>query len=420
MEMPRYYVGILVSIIIFGLLVTIHPVLAVIQLLYIPLAVYPVRKMMKSIDTDVNSVVKSNAEISQLKGDIFQAIEFIKLSCLEDRKLSEIDAKNQHINKVWGRLSALDSLSGIWTTGFVTVLFTGITFSIGIMLMASDVIHVGQLVSCITYVGILYAHINAALQMSIRKRKEEVEYGKSFSYLTLSGEEDENTGKKDFEFSSDIIVHGLSYSYDGKPVLNNLDLTIGKGKWIGLTGPSGSGKSTLLDLLMKLYPVDDGMISIDGTDLNEFNSFSLRRNITKVTQDIYLFPGTIAENMRLMNENLTDAQLIDALEFASLGEWFRNLQEGLNTDVGEMGKLMSGGEKQRLSIAMGYLRGSSVYLLDEITSALDENNERIIAENFKKLQGNGCTIVSVTHDPSFMVYADEMYEMNDGKAIRLN
>ena len=190
-----------------------------------------------------------------------------------------------------------------------------------------------------------------------------------------------------------------------------------KGIWTGIVGKSGSGKSTILDLIMKLYFVDDGMIYFDNTDINKINSFDIRKKITKITQDIYLFPGTIESNLKLVNENITNEEIEKVIKFVCLDEYISSLPDGLKTDVGEAGKLMSGGEKQRLSLAMGLLRNNKILLLDEVTANLDSTTEKIISTNLKKLVDNGYTIISISHKEEFLKYCDVIYTIEDGTVI---
>lgn len=419
-ELSKFYVYIIISIIIFIILLFLNPIIALIQLLYFPIAYFPVKKIMKNIDLEVQEIVKTNAEINQIKGDVFKAIEFIKLNRLENKKIKEVEKHNERINKIWGKVAALDTMSGIWSSGFVTVLFTGISFGVGALLVLNNVFNfqIGQLVSCITYIGLLYGYFNTILQTNIDKKKKEAEFEKIFSYLELKGEREENKDKQLLTFNNSITFKKCNFNYnENVKALNNLSMKFKKGIWTGIVGKSGSGKSTILDLIMKLYFVDDGMIYFDNTDINKINSFDIRKKITKITQDIYLFPGTIESNLKLVNENITNEEIEKVIKFVCLDEYISSLPDGLKTDVGEAGKLMSGGEKQRLSLAMGLLRNNKILLLDEVTANLDSTTEKIISTNLKKLVDNGYTIISISHKEEFLKYCDVIYTIEDGTVI---
>ena len=419
-DLSKFYVYIIISIIIFIILLFLNPIIALIQLLYFPIAYFPVKKIMKNIDLEVQEIVKTNAEINQIKGDVFKAIEFIKLNRLENKKIKEVEKHNDRINKIWGKVAALDTMSGIWSSGFVTVLFTGISFGVGALLVLNNVFNfqIGQLVSCITYIGLLYGYFNTILQTNIDKKKKEAEFEKIFSYLELKGEREENKDKQLLTFNNSITFKKCNFNYnENVQALNNLSIEFKKGIWTGIVGKSGSGKSTILDLIMKLYFVDDGMIYFDNTDINKINSFDIRKKITKITQDIYLFPGTIESNLKLVNENITNEEIEKVIKFVCLDEYISSLPNGLKTDVGEAGKLMSGGEKQRLSLAMGLLRNNKILLLDEVTANLDSTTEKIISTNLKKLVDNGYTIISISHKEEFLKYCDVIYTIEDGTVI---
>lgn len=419
-DLSKFYVYIIISIIIFIILLFLNPIIALIQLLYFPIAYFPVKKIMKNIDLEVQEIVKTNAEINQIKGDVFKAIEFIKLNRLENKKIKEVEKHNDRINKIWGKVAALDTMSGIWSSGFVTVLFTGISFGVGALLVLNNVFNfqIGQLVSCITYIGLLYGYFNTILQTNIDKKKKEAEFEKIFSYLELKGEREENKDKQLLTFNNSITFKKCNFNYnENVKALNNLSMEFKKGIWTGIVGKSGSGKSTILDLIMKLYFVDDGIIYFDNTDINKINSFDIRKKITKITQDIYLFPGTIESNLKLVNENITNEEIEKVIKFVCLDEYISSLPDGLKTDVGEAGKLMSGGEKQRLSLAMGLLRNNKILLLDEVTANLDSTTEKIISTNLKKLVDNGYTIISISHKEEFLKYCDVIYTIEDGTVI---
>lgn len=422
-DMSRYYVNIVMAVIIFIIMLWVSPVLGVLQLLYLPIAYFPVRGIMKNIDKEVQTIVTLNAEMNQVKGDIFKAIEFIKLARLEQKKLAEVSLRNDKVNGVWGKVAALDGLSGAWANAFASVLFKGLTFGIGAVFVISAVhtMQIGQLVAIITYGALYYANVNSILQTQINKRKKNSEYEKLFSFLNLSGERERDKDKSTFCLRRCIEFRHCNFSYDSKEnVLKNMDLRLEAGQWTGLVGPSGQGKSTILDIILKLYSVEDGAVYVDDQDLNEVSCFSIRENITKIAQDIYLFPGTIEDNLRLVCPDISEEKIWEALRFACLDEYVAALPKGIRTDVGEAGKLMSGGERQRLSIAMGVLRGNKILLLDEVTSNLDVVLEEKLAEHFNELLRKGYTIISISHRMGFLKYAQNVYEIRDGesKAIR--
>lgn len=419
-ELSRLYVCCSISaIIIVGITLLINPMIGLVQLLYIPFIVFPVKFIMRSVSKEVQEVVDRNAVINQKKGDTFQAIEFVKLNRLESRRIQDVAKENDAINKLWGKIAALDNLSDLWSNGFATELFTGITFAVGTLLILLAMgLHVGQLISILSYCALYYSHMNLVVKTMAEKKKKESEYSSVFSYLKLQGEREANANKKKLSFQDKIQFSDCSFSYNGsEPVLDHLNLTIEKGKWTGIVGESGSGKSTVFDLIMKLYDAPAGQLFIDGVDIHMIDCFSVRDTFTKITQDVFLFPGTIADNLKMMKPDATPEELQEALRFACLENYVSELPNGIFTDVGEAGKLMSGGERQRLSIAMGILRGNQTIFLDEVTANLDEETEAQLAEHFFTLRKKGYTIVSISHRKEFLKYADKIYSVQSGKAI---
>lgn len=421
-SLPRYYIDILMSIVTLILMITINPILGCVQILYLPLILLPMKKIMKSTENEINIVVENNAKMTQVKGDIFKAIEFIKTARLEEKKLTEIKQANTKINQVWGKVAALDTLTGIWSSGFMTLLFTGVTFGLGAYFIFDDLFAftLGSLVTIMSYVSTYYAKVNVVLNTKVNKKKEDANFKEVMSYLKLKDEREDNNNLSNFEFKDNIIFNNLTFSYDNeKTILENLNLEIKYNKWTSIIGETGSGKSTLFDLILKLYLAKENEILIDGIDILQVNAFSIRENITKVSQNIYLFPGTILDNMKLIKSELTDDDINEVLEIACLRDFISSLPNGLNTDIGEMGKLMSGGEKQRLSLAMGLLRGCKVLLLDEVTSNLDSQTTTKLEANLKQLIAKGYTIVSISHNKDFLNASDVIYEIKDKQAIKI-
>lgn len=421
-ELSQYYVSIIIAVITFFILSFLNPILGLFQILYLPFAYFPVQKIMKNVDKEIKTVVQKNAEINQIKGDVFQAIEFIKLYRLEQKKLNEVDQKNKSINSVWGKVAALDTLSGIWISGFVTVLFTGITFGIGtiLILLEGDYLQVGQLVSIISYCAVFYSKIAFIFQTTISKKKNESEYSKTFSYLEMTGEREKNAGKKAFELTDKIEFRNCNFTYkETESILHGLNISFQRGQWTGIVGTSGSGKSTIFEIIMKLYPVKDGEVWMDSTDINQIDCFSIREHITKISQNVFLFPGTLEDNLRLVCPEASEKEIQQVLDFACLSRYIETLPNGIKTEVGEAGKRMSGGERQRLSIAMGLLRKNKILLLDEVTSNLDQKIEEELAHNFHRLMKQGYTIISISHRMEFLKYATAIYEVKKGEAVKI-
>lgn len=211
----------------------------------------------------------------------------------------------------------------------------------------------------------------------------------------------------------EIILENVSFSYDNRnSVLKNINISMEAGKTVAIVGPSGSGKTTFCSIIPRFYEVDEGSVKIDGIDIRDIKIKSLRSNIGIVQQDVYMFAGTIKENIAYGDTNATDEQIIEAARMANAHEFIMGLEEGYDTYVGERGVKLSGGQKQRISIARVFLKNPQILILDEATSALDNESERLIQRSLELLSKNRTTIV-IAHRLSTIRNADEIIVLTD-------
>lgn len=224
---------------------------------------------------------------------------------------------------------------------------------------------------------------------------------------------EEITGKNNIVFSG-AKAENVSFSYGDEQILSDLSLEIPKDKIIGIVGRSGSGKSTLLKLFMRFWTVQGGKVSISNIDVNDINTKSLREAESFVTQETHLFKDSIKNNIRIAKLNATDEEIIDACKKASLHSFVESLPKGYDTDVGELGDTLSGGEKQRIGLARAFLHDAPFMLLDEPTSNLDSLNEAVILKSLKEESKNKTTVL-VSHRQSTMRIVDRAYSVEHGR-----
>ena len=211
-----------------------------------------------------------------------------------------------------------------------------------------------------------------------------------------------------------LKCENVTFSYDKEEILKDVSLDITKNKIVGIQGKSGSGKSTLLKLLMRFWDVNGGEIKISNENIKNINTSSLRDMESYVTQSTYLFNDTIKNNIKIAKENATMEEIIEASKKASLHEFIEKLPKGYETNVGELGDSLSGGEKQRIGIARAFLHNGPLILLDEPTSNLDSLNEGIILKSLKE-ECKDKTVVLVSHRKSTMNITDILYKMKGGR-----
>ncbi|NLM09980.1 MAG: ATP-binding cassette domain-containing protein, partial [Clostridiaceae bacterium] len=220
--------------------------------------------------------------------------------------------------------------------------------------------------------------------------------------------EDSDNAVELTDVQGEIKFNNVSFSYNDKTeVLRNINLTIPKGKTVALVGPSGGGKTTFCNLIPRFYEVDEGSITIDGKDIRNVTLESLRRNIGMVQQDVYLFTGTVEENILYGKPDATREEVIRASKLANAHDFIMELENGYDTFVGERGVKLSGGQKQRISIARAFLKNPPILILDEATSALDNESERLVQQSLDVL-AKGRTTLIIAHRLSTIKNADNI------------
>ncbi len=217
-------------------------------------------------------------------------------------------------------------------------------------------------------------------------------------------------------FDQSIEIKNISFAYNSIPVIEDLSLSIPKGKIIALVGQSGSGKSTLIDLITRFQEVNKGTIEIDGTDVKNITLQSLRGNIGLVSQDAFLFNDTVFNNICLHNPAATMEEVISAAKVANAHEFITEMEEGYDSIVGERGVKLSGGQKQRLTIARAVLKNPPILILDEATSSLDTESERLVQDAINHLMQSRTSLV-IAHRLSTVRHADEIIVMQKGKIV---
>jgi len=228
--------------------------------------------------------------------------------------------------------------------------------------------------------------------------------------------DDNPNGKQLNVFTSAIEFRNASFSYDGAIILDNINLTVAKGKTIALVGSSGAGKSTLADLIPRFHDVTGGEVLIDGINIKDYSLHSVRNLMSIVTQEPILFNDTITNNIALGYPEATEEELMMAAKIANAHDFIIKKEGGYQSNTGDRGSKLSGGERQRLTIARALLKNPPILILDEATSSLDTESERLVQDAINNMMQNRTSIV-IAHRLSTIRHADEIIVLQKGKIV---
>ena len=414
-DIPQLIATGLTGIIVFSYVFALNWGLALFLLFYIPIAFFPSNWFANKVQTLTEKIVDNNAKMNQIINDTFRGIKFVKAMVLEKIQINRLKEVNEQSVSIWSKVALYDNMSGIWVDNFSDTLFTGVTFGLTSYLIVIGKMTLGSLIVILNYTGRFLGVIKQFMHTNYNFKAQLGEYDKLFNIITMPiPHADENVP---FSYKDNIQFSDVTFAYTEERgnVLKSLNLTIHKNEWLGIVGASGTGKTTIFDLILKFYSPQDGTITIDGTGIDVIDSESLRSKIAKVSQDTFLFPGTIKNNLLLGNADATDEQLNDILKKVSLENFIGTLQDGLNTDIGENGLLLSGGERQKLGLAQGLLRNCEVILLDEVTANLDRVSEEEIKNVLRMIkQERDLTIITISHRIDFLKDVDRIVVLDNG------
>jgi len=324
---------------------------------------------------------------------------------IENRKFDEgnkqfLESKENSYTIMGSFHSGNQFLQGIL---YLSVLVLG-----GVFLYAGH-ISTSELVAYILFINVFLNPINSLVNFTESFQRGMSGFERFLEILNTKPDiEDSENAEELTDVKGNIRFNNVSFSYNDKTaVLHNINLNIEAGKTVALVGPSGGGKTTFCSLIPRFYEVNDGSITIDGKDIRDLTLESLRKNIGMVQQDVYLFSGTIAENILYGKPTATMEEVMEAAKLANAHQFIMEMENGYDTFVGERGVKLSGGQKQRISIARAFLKNPPVLILDEATSALDNESERLVQESLNKL-AQGRTTLIIAHRLSTIKNADNI------------
>ena len=328
------------------------------------------------------------------------------------RRRKEMAERSDELGRMQKDLNRLEASQRSVTNLAILVFSFAMLFLMILLKQAGEVSVTGMLVGTIAMMG-SFGPVTALASLSNNLNQTLASGERVLSLLEEEPQVEEVSGKNVTEFTKAAAEH-VDFTYDTEQILKDYSMEIPKGKIIGIHGASGSGKSTLLKLLMRFWDVQGGKISISDRDVRDINTADLREMESYVTQETCLFHDSIANNIAVGKPGASREEIMEAAKKASIHEFIMTLPQGYDTEVGELGDTLSGGEKQRIGIARAFLHDAPFVLMDEPTSNLDSLNEGIILKSLKEGRGDK-TVLLVSHRKSTMNVADVVYEMDNGR-----
>ena len=384
-------------------------ILFIITLIMIAFSYLQNRKMHKVFMDNRKKIATVNARVQ----DSLSGIRIVKSFANEE--IEEAKFSDSNLEFLSSKESSYNMM-GIYQAGnsfFQGLLYTAVIIAGG-YLIASNSMQIADLAIYALYIGILISPIEVLINSTEQFQKGYASFKRFVDILDETPEILNSPNAIDLTtVNGKIAFENVSFYYDKtNEVLNNVNLQIPAGKTIALVGPSGGGKTTLCSLIPRFYDVNSGQITIDDIDIKAVTLKSLRNAIGIVQQDVYMFAGTVLENISYGNPTATFEEIVAAAKKANIHDFIMSLAKGYNSHVGEHGVKLSGGQKQRLAIARVFLKNPPILILDEATSALDNESEQHIQKSLEELATNRTTIV-IAHRLSTIKNADEIIVIND-------
>lgn len=391
----------------FGILLSINIELTLIIFAILPIGIFfTLRQRKKMISAFRDTRIKTG----EVNARIENSISGIKVTKSFSNAEYEID-RFEDCNNVFklARIKAYKTMAEYFSGMFLFIdLLELIVLIGGGYFTYIGRINIGDFVAYILYIKMFLQPIRKLINFNEMLQDGMTGFQRLNEIVTESEEEEKRTAKELKNVKGEIAIENLSFNYDGvNDILKDFNLKIEAGKKIALVGSSGGGKTTLCNLIPRFYEFDSGDIKIDGISVKDVTLESLRNNIGIVQQDVFLFTGTIRENIEYGKLGATDEEIIEAAKKACLHDFVMSLEDGYDTYIGERGVKLSGGQKQRISIARVFLKNPSILILDEATSALDNITEGEIQKSLEDLSKNRTTLI-VAHRLSTIRNADEI------------
>lgn len=403
-------------IIILATLIFISPPLSLFLFIFLPLTGLIIGRVSRSLKRHSNTAAIMLGEALSILDETLGGLRVIKAFNAEKRLQTKFNSTNNDLFHLRNRMQFRRDLASPLSEVLGVMVLCGILWFGGRLVLGGQSGLKAE--AFIMYVGIFTQIINPAKALSTsfyNMQKGSAAITRIEEILNAPVKVDENVNGLELSaFRNCIEFKNVNFSYEDKVILTNINLTIEKGKTIALVGSSGAGKSTLADLIPRFHDVTTGEILIDGVNIKDYSLHSVRKQMGIVTQEPILFNDTIANNIALGMENASGEQIENAAKIANADNFIRQKEAKYETNIGDRGGKLSGGERQRLTIARAVLKNPPILILDEATSSLDTESERLVQDAINNMMQNRTSIV-IAHRLSTIRHADEIIVMQKGE-----
>lgn len=396
-------------------------ILATMGIVLVPLFTLPSKKVGKTRWTLTRESQACNDEINGILNETLSVSGqmLVKLYGKEELEFSRYES----VNRKMIRLNIREKMAGRWfrvvlstfsSIGPMLIYLVG-----GILMMRYDAnLSVGDITVLVVLLGKMYSPVNSLMSIQVDWIRSMALFTRIFDYFDMPVEiVSAPDAIRPDHAAGNIAFEKVSFAYEAsRTILKDISFSVASGKSVAIVGPSGAGKSTIINLIPRLYDVTEGRVNFDGIDVRKLDLAYLRKNVGIVTQDTYLFNGTIQENLLYAKADATQEELISACRKANIHDFIERQALAYDTIVGNRGLKLSGGEKQRLSIARVLLKDPAVLIFDEATSSLDSISENSIQEAIEPLMASRTSIV-IAHRLSTVLAADEILVVKDGQIV---
>lgn len=379
----------------FSILLYINVPLTLVTFVFIPImlvfAIYFNRKMKRAFKRNRKRIAEINSQIE----DSLSGVRVVKSFANESIEIEKFQKGNH--NYIESKKDSYRYMAGYHSgIGAMTTMITVLVIVAGVAFMTKGMLKATDLITFLLYVSNFIDPLKKLINFTEMFQNGYSGFERFMEILSICPDiQDAKDAVSAPNLRGDIVFEDVSFQYENnqEAVLNHVNLNVQAGEYMALVGASGVGKTTLCSLIPRFYEVSEGAIKIDGIDIRKMKQSELRAQIGIVQQDVYLFAGTIMENIRYGRPNATDEEIVEAAKQANAHEFIMSFPDGYQTDIGQRGVKLSGGQKQRLSIARVFLKNPPILIFDEATSALDNESEKVVQQSMEALAKNRTTFV---------------------------